>query len=441
MKPRNLVVAAVLLAALSGLIWWAKRHPESTPAANAAPAAPKLADVPEKQIQQIEITKKGTPTVTLQRENGKWAITAPEPLAADEDAVTTVVSSFSPMNADTVVENNPRDLGIFGLKTPSLTVDVKENNGKSQEMFFGDDVPAGSLVYARLAGSPKVYTVSSSVKTSLDKSLNDLRDKRLLTFDSNHLTRIEVVSGKSDVEFGKNNNNEWQIVKPQPYRADSFQVDELLRKLTDAKMDLSGAPEQAAKIDAAFAAGQPVATAKLTDAAGTQTLEVRKNKDDYYARSSVVNGDYKISADLGKELEKPLDDFRNKKIFDFGFNDPNKIEIQQGGSDKTYIRGGADWKLNGQAMSPESVQAVIDKLRDLSATKFVSTGFTTPALAVTITYNDGKRVEKAEFAKIADGYIARRENEPALYQLAANPVNDILDASNAVKPATPARKK
>ena len=175
-----------------------------------------------------------------------------------------------------------------------------------------------------------MYAVSSSVKSSLDKSANDLRDKRLLTFDTNKLTRVELTSGKSDIEFGKNDQNEWQIIKPQPYRADSFQVEELVRKLGDAKMDLSASAEDAKKADAAYATGQTVATVKVTDASGTQTLDVRKNKDDYLRQSSVVKGDYKISSDLGKALDKSVDDFRNKKIFDFGFSDPKKIEFSSG---------------------------------------------------------------------------------------------------------------
>src|SRR5207302_340607 len=116
-----------------------------------------------------------------------------------------------------------------------------------------------------------------------------------------------------------NSLGDWQIIKPQAYRADNFQVEELVRKLADAKMDLSSAPDAQKKVDAAFAAGQAVGTVKLTDASGTQTLDVRKSKDDYYARSSVVKGDYKVASDLGQALDKGVDDFRNKKVFDFGF--------------------------------------------------------------------------------------------------------------------------
>ncbi|MBV9407044.1 MAG: DUF4340 domain-containing protein [Acidobacteriaceae bacterium] len=435
MQSRNLLIAAILLAALSGLVWWTKRHPESATTTPTTPASPKLADIPAGQVKDIELTKKGGMTLTLDHQNGRWEITSPEKLPADQDAATTLIGALSPVTADSVIEDKPSDVSKYGLNAPSLTVTVHETNGKSDQLVFGDDVPAGSLVYARAGSDPKVYTVSSSTKSTLDKSVNDLRDKRLLTFNSNQLTRIDVASAKSNVEFGKNNQNEWQILKPEPYRADSFEVEELLRKLTDAKMDLSGSADDVKKAAAAYASGTPVATAKVTDASGTQDLTVRKNKDDYYAKSSVVEGVYKVSSDLGKALEKSPDDFRNKKIFDFGFSDLTKFEIQQGTSDKVYIRSGSDWKLNGQTMDAGSVQALIDKLRDVAASKFVTTGFTTPSFAVSITWSDGKRTDKAEFAKTSDAYIARRVNEPALYQIDSKSVNDILEASNAIKPA------
>jgi hypothetical protein len=442
MKSRNLLAAALLLAALSGVVWWAKKHPASGAAGTSATStSPKLLNVTDAQLQSIDVTKKNGAPIVLQRQNGKWALTSPQPLPADQDAVASMASSLSPLTADSVVDDNAADMSKYGLSSPSLTVAIHEKNGKSDQLAFGDDVPAGSLVYARVNNGSKVYAVASSVKTSFDKSLNDVRDKRLLTFDQNSVSRIELTCAKGNVEFGKNNQNEWQIVKPQPYRADNFQVEELLRKLSEAKMDLSGSADDLKKVEAAYAAGQPVATVKVTDAGGTQTLQVRKNKDDYYAKSSAVAGAYKISSDLGKEFEKTPEDFRNKKIFDFGFSDPNRIELQQGTIDKTFVRSGTDWKFNGQTADPGSVQSVIDKLRDLSATKFVTSGFTTPSFTLIVTSNDGKRVERVDFAKTADGYIARRANEPALYQLDAKPVNDILEAVNAIKPAAPAKKK
>jgi hypothetical protein len=440
MKPRNLVVAAAVLAALCGAVWYAKKHPP-TSSSSTASATPKLLDVQEKNVQSIELKKKDGSTVALARNDDKWNITAPAEYRADQDAVTSLVSSLNPVSADSIVEEKPAELTKYGLAAPTLTVAVHTKEGKANELYFGDDVPAGSLVYARVNNDPKVYAVSSSVKSSLDKSVNDLRDKRLLTFDTNKLTRLELIAGKSDTEFGKNNQNDWQIIKPQPYRADSLQVEELIRKLNDAKMDLSGSADDAKKATVAYASGSPAATVKVADASGIQTLDVRKNKDDYYARSSVVSGIYKIASDTGKALEKSTDDFRNKKLFDFGFSDPTKIEMHGNSGDRVLARSGSDWKSNNATMDAGSVQSFIDKLRELAATKFVSSGFTSPALTLTVISNDGKRTERVEFAKAGDGYIARRENEPALYQLDAKPVNDILEAGKAIKPAASGKKK
>src|SRR3982751_4909465 len=282
MKPRSLLVAAVLLVALSGAVWWSKRHPEAARSSTAAtPASPKLVDIPSGQIKSIALKKKDGSTVEVEKTKDKWTIAAPAQYSADQDAVSSMTSSLSPITADSVVEDKPTDVAKYGLNAPTLTVTVGESNGKSQAIYFGDDVPAGSLVYVRVGSDPKVYAVSSSTKTSLDKGVNDLRDKRLLTFDSNSLTRVELVSPKSDVEFGKSNGNEWRIVKPKPYRVENFQVEDLVRKLGEAKMDLSTSAEEIKKSEANFASGKLVATAKVSDGSGTQTLELRKNKDDY----------------------------------------------------------------------------------------------------------------------------------------------------------------
>src|SRR5207342_1325458 len=93
--------------------------------------------------------------------------------------------------------------------------------------------------YVKRGDDARVFTIASFNRTSFEKTANDLRDKRLLTFDSDKLTRVELTAKGASVEFGKNNQNDWQILKPRPLRADGSQVEELIRKLKDAKMDLA----------------------------------------------------------------------------------------------------------------------------------------------------------------------------------------------------------
>ncbi len=113
---------------------------------------------------------------------------------------------------------------------------MTEKDNKTQKVLIGDNTPTGNAVYVALAGDPRVFTLASYNKTSLDKSAKDLRDKRLLVFEQDKLSRVELTAKKQAIEFGRN-KDQWQIVKPKPLRADDSKVQELIRKLGDAKMD------------------------------------------------------------------------------------------------------------------------------------------------------------------------------------------------------------
>jgi hypothetical protein len=86
-------------------------------------------------------------------------------------------------------------------------------------------------------------------------------------------------------------------------------------------------------------------------------------------------------------------------------------------------------------MDAGSVQPYISSRRDLAATRFVDSGFANPTIDVTVTSDDGKRVEKVYIAKSGNNYIAKRENEPTLYELDAGSVNGLLQAADSIKAA------
>ena len=436
MKSTGLLIAAALLAVLTGVLYWSNHHKTEDAKTSATPAATKLLSFKDTDVTKIEIDKKGTEQVELAKgSDGKWAITAPRSLTGDQDAITGVISVLSGLNSEQVVEDHAIDLKQYGLADPSVKIDLTMKDGKSQKILLGDDTPTGNAVYAAVGGDPRVFTLATYSKSSLDKSASDLRDKRLLTVNFDKVSQVDLAAKKQTIEFGRS-KDAWQIVKPRPLRADNFSVEDLVRKLKDAKMDLSASADaDEKKIASAFASDTPVATARVTDATGTQTLEVRKNKMDYYAKSSAVAGVYKVASDLGMGLDKALDDFRNKKLFDFGFDDVSAVEMHDGAKAYSLVKGGQDWWSNGKKMESMSAQAFVDKFRDLAATKFVDSGFTTPAITMKVTSNGGKRVENISIAKSGDNYIARREGEPSLYQLDSKAVEELQKAAADVKPA------
>ena len=440
MKLRGLIVAAVVLAGLTGALYWSNRHKPSDTTEASADVAPKILAVKEADISRFDLKKDGAEQVGGERNStGQWRITSPTSLPADQSAVSSLLGTFSSLSSERLVEEKASNLVPYGLNVPKLEIDLSEKDNKTQKLLLGDDTPAGNGIYAKLDGDPRVFTIPKYDKTSIDKNANDLRDKRLLTVDSDKVSQIDLIAKKQEIAFGRN-KDEWQIVNPRPLRADGTAVDELVRALTDAKMEL-GASYDPKKDASLFSAAAPVATAKVTAESGTQELQVRKNKDDYYAKSSVVEGVYKVPSALGQALDKNMDDFRNKKLFDLGTDDPNKIEIRDVTKSYFLTRSGEDWwSGSAKKMDAGTVQELIDKLRDLSASKFVDSGFATTLVDLTVTSNDGKRVEKVAISKAGDNYIAKRENDPTLYQLDSKAVDDFRKSADGVKPsAAPAK--
>lgn len=442
MKVRSLALASFVLLVLLGTLYWSDHRKPAEDVKASTDASPAILKVNEAAITQLEIKRKDAELLLLTKNNsGLWQITQPKPLNADQSSVSGVLSTLSNLDSDRLVESKTSDLQQYGLAQPAVEVDLTGKDNKTQKLLIGDATPAGSDVYAMLAGDPRVFTMAKYHETSIDKNENDLRDKRLITVSADKVSRVDLIRKNQDIEFGRN-KDEWQILKPKPLRANSVQVGELVSTLADARMDLNGADSSSKAATEGFTHATPVATVKVTDPSGVQEIEIRKNKDTYYAKSSVVEGDYKVDSALGQAVDKGLDDFRNKSVFDFGYNEPDKIEIHNGAKAYFLTKGGNDWwGPAGKKMEAGSVEDLIAKLRDLSASKFVESGFSNPALDITVTSNDGKRVEKVAIAKSGGGYIARRENDPTLYQFDSNSVDGLEKAADEVKPVAGPEKK
>jgi hypothetical protein len=440
LKPGGLFAALGVLIVLGGVSWWYQKHPTADANASKTPASPKLISVDSNQIEDIRIAKLGGEPIEVAKLANQWMITKPTAMPADGDAVNMLAGTLSTLNADRVIDEHPASLDTFGLTTPSEEVDVTTKGGKTTKLLIGADTPSSTGTYAKLENDPKVYTLPSYTKTSFDKTVNDLRDKRLLTFNQDKLTSVAVSGKGQTVEFGKNAQGDWQITKPKPMRADSLQVDDLIRKLKDAKMDLSGANSDPKDAATQYASGEKVGTASTTDNIGTQTVEIHKaaGKDGgFFAKSSALPGIYKVAGDVGDALGKSADDYRNKKLFDFGFNDPSKLDI----NGTTYQKSGDKWTSGSTGYESGSIQTVIDKLRDLSATKFIDKMGGTQALTIGVTSGDKHRNEKVTINKDGDAYDAQREGEPSVYVLDAKNVDELQKAIAGIKKASPAPQK
>ena len=252
MKPTGLLIAVALLAVLGGGIWWSNKKQAASAAKSATDTSTKLLTIPADQFQEIRIKKPAeTQDLKLSTASGAWSNPSRWRPTRTRSRRWSPACLRSPPTRPS--KRTPTDLRAYGLTIPTLDITITKKDGKTASVLVGDATPTNSGNYAKLPDSPKVYTIASYVKTGLDKSDNDLRDKRLMTFDSDKITRVVLAAKGAPVEFGKNAQNEWQILKPAPLRADATQVDSLINKLKDAKMDATVSDDDAKKAAAGFA--------------------------------------------------------------------------------------------------------------------------------------------------------------------------------------------
>ncbi len=441
MKAAPLLIALAVLAALGGLVWYTEKNPPSKDDETV-----KIISVEEAGIQEASITKPGKePLVVRRGDDGKWQFGPSLEVPADDAAIGAMINPAASLNADRVVEENVTDWKPFGLEQGSLTVDLKMKDGSSRRLIFGDDTPTGSGVYARLDGDPRLFTVFSYIKSGFDKTVFDLRDKKLLRLDPDKISRLMVTAGGRTVEFGKTGENAWQILKPKPVRADNFTVGDLVRSVRNAEM-LSVLAEGGEKPSDKYRFNRPYATVEAVDEAGVHTLTIAKGSENtYYAKSSdLPGGVYEVSSSMAEGLDKPLADFRNKKLFDFGFNDLSKLDVRDGDKRLTIEKRADDWLLTSEGdrkLEPEKVQTLIDALRGLTSIAFTSDeagdqkkfGLSSPALEVQVTPAVAGGAEKVFLSSPAQERVyAAREGQPTTYEVEKSAVDEIQRAAEAL---------
>lgn len=429
MKANPLAIAVVLLALLGGAVWYTRENPPVD-----KDAAPKILDLEEDAIREVRLQKRGADPITVIRgADDAWEFGGGLEIAADDSAIGLMIGSLASLNAERVVSENVLEWGPYDLEEPVLSVryDLEDGGGEVQ---FGRDTPTGSGVFARLREDPRLFTVYSYNKTSFDKSVFDLRDKRLLRLDDDSATAVTVLAGRRKLGFAKD-GDDWRIVEPRELRADDFAVGDLVRAVRTAEMT---EVLEEGKATSAYSFRRPVATVRVSDSGGDHELVIAKQGETYYARSSGHEGVYEVGSTLAESLDKPVEDFRNKKLFDFGYTDPARVDVRTGEFSVAVARAQDKWILEsdgGRELAGETVQTLLDRLRSLTATAFPSDraadqrryGLNAAAIEARVTSaEEGSEVETVVVSSPDKAPVyAARKGEPSTYEIEQSAAQDI----------------
>ncbi len=437
-KYLQTLVALVILAALwGGFYYYGKRKAKQKP--STGPKADRILPVDPSHIQSFTLKPREGEAVTCARaEDGKWAITEPHKLPADQSAVNSLLSTLTSATVDEVASAHPSDLKDFGLAEPAETVEVSTDSKPAKfDLLIGDDTPTSAGVYAQVAGNPRVITLDSFMKTSLDKKPFDLRDKRAVTLNLDQLKTIRVKSQKASYTLEKNPEGVWDLVLPPAVRADRFTVDGLVSELRGLSMK-SVVSERKAN-ESKYGLASPELTLELSDAASSQSLVFGKKEEaggNYYAMNSQLEPIFTLSSGVVNRLERNPSDLRDKDLFAFTQFDVKRIEISTPAGHHVLELQGKDWKQTAPKAKTEPrdvMDDLLSDLRDLRADSFpqgvsiAAAGLASPAYRFDIRYGD--KSETVEVSKTKDHIYARRASDRTPCELspgALDPIDKII---------------
>jgi hypothetical protein len=419
---KTLLALALLAAMWAGFTYWERRKAREGPKTETA-LQEKIFPVESSHIQAFTLKPGDGETVTCRREGGGWAIVAPQRLAADSSSVSALLNSLTGASVEQVVDAKPANLQDYGLDRPSLTVEVAtDTKPEKLTLVVGSETPTGGSVYAQIAGNPRVITLYSYLKSSLDKKLFDLRDKRAVTLTANQLQRIEAEAKGKHWTLAKNPEGVWDLILPPAVRADRFTVEGLADRLQNLSMQSIVAENK--KDTAKYGFSAPELRVRLSGPGVSQTLLVGKKEGERcYAVNSALEPVFTLDASFLAQFQKTPDELRDKDLFSFSAYEVKRLEVEAPAGARVFERQPQDkWKQTAPAakdVPADKLEALLNNLRDLRATSFpkgrdlAAFSLTKPAYRFKVQFGDKNETTVVEASLVGEHAYARRPTDPA----------------------------
>jgi Domain of unknown function (DUF4340) len=402
------------------------------------------------RINQVQIkSSSGEVTALRKGANDTWTIVQPAEAPADRNTMSDVVTNLANLEEQRVVNENAADLKAYGLAEPRVDVTFHVDAEKEpKRILLGEKTPASSGTYAKLPSSNRVFLVNSTVEMAVDKSTFDFRDKAALAFDQTKVTSLELASGAQTIRLEKS-GEEWKLVKPVQAPADFVSVNGVIGQLQSAQMTaLKDRPEEVKDLKQ-YGLDRPAVVATIGTGGSPVRFELGKEADSgsVWARDPSKPAVFSVNNGVAMELQKKVEDFRRKEVFDFRPFNTTRFEITRGKDTRVFerVKGTGEnavdtWKQVAPAektVDSSNFEGALLDLSNLRAESFVpaagaATGHNNPAAVIVVKFDDGKKEERVVIGTAGTGVFATRADQPGALKVESAKYQDALKKLDAL---------
>jgi hypothetical protein len=275
----------------------------------------------------MRINRPGGDSVVLNKggAGGVWRFSSPLAVAADESAVTGVLTRLQDGKAKSFADEDPgpAQLSDYGLSSPSpsssagttLEVSLFLGENRAEKRLMVGVQAEGGQYYARDASRDPVFLIDSTLVNELRKPVSELRDKRPLRIsDRDALQRIEIrKEGAELAVVERDSTTAWNLLSPAGRTAKSWRWNSVVTDLDGvevAEFVLDWQDDEDPDLTD-YGLEAPGEVVVVTDKDGTE-MEVhlggRTESGGVYIRRVDIPSVYEIEAENIENLDLSLDD-------------------------------------------------------------------------------------------------------------------------------------
>lgn len=415
MRPRNTIIALVVLVLIGGYALVVHNYSQTE-------ETQKLFAVKPEDIAKIELRYPDRDLV-IERAKGKpWRITKPIGADADQTTADNLARAIAECEITRTVEEKPTDLAPFGLATPGTVVTITTfDKKKFPGIEIGKLAPVGFSAYIKTTDKPAVMLTSSGFPPGMNKTLDQLRNRDLMTFKVDNVQKLTLQKDTGPpIEVDREGDN-WKIVKPANYPADGTQVRQLLSTLVNAKVVdfISDAPTNVTQYGLETPHLTTVVNLVAHGGASSESLlfgfkQTEQGKDGVFVRRGERAPIYTVHQFVMSGVDKSVLDLRDKTVLNF---DPSAVASAsiRSASGAFTLKRGADgkWSVVDGTKPNDADAAVVerflDQMRELKGLSIIADpmpnaalfGLDSPAVDITLSGKDGKLIGEVRLAKLS----------------------------------------
>ena len=149
-----------------------------------------LIKIEREDIQSVTLIQEEGEIIKYERTGDDWEITEPVRTSVEESVVNGNYSAFANAKIKRRLNTTSDKLKNFGLEPAHGEVIVESIDGNIVELLIGDEAATRGDLFISFRDSNSVFITSDNLKTEVEKTLFNLRDKKIAHYDKDEVNRI-----------------------------------------------------------------------------------------------------------------------------------------------------------------------------------------------------------------------------------------------------------